>query len=274
VKQQFPSSFEITCSIFIILFCLEYSVQNTGRKAGVDSQGGETMSTTARRWRLAGLLVLAAALATGCNLPAMIYFLVPHGDPREGPQLIALEPEERGKEIRVVILANSGIETRPEFITADRDLTSLLSQQLQQSFKDDNKKLKIPPAAKVQEFKNNHPDWHMDLAQVGKHFAADYVISLEIGSLSLYENGSQGTLYLGRANVEVAVLNMHKPDESPEPLPFSCKYPRSRGPIPVDGTTSPRMFYMAFMKYVAKQLSWYFVPHEIDKEFDKEINFE
>ena len=224
------------------------------------------MSMVARRWRLAGLLALAAALATGCNLPALIYFMVPHEDPREKPQLIALEPQEKGKDLRVVILAYSGIETRPEFITADRDLTSMLTQQLQESFKEDSKRVKIVPVAKVQEYKNNHPDWHTDPAQIGKHFGADYVITLEIGSLSLYETGSQGTLYRGRANIEVAVINMRKPDESPNPMPYACEYPRSKGPIPVDGTTSPRMFYMSFMKYVAKQLSWYFVPHEIDKD--------
>jgi hypothetical protein len=224
------------------------------------------MSTAARRWRLTGLLVLAAALASACNLPAMIYFMVPHGDPREKPELLALEQKEKGKEAKVVILAYSGIETRPEFITADRDLVALLTQQLQQNFKEDNKKVKIVPPAKVQEFKNNHPDWQTDLTRVGKHFGADYVISVEIGSLTMYETGSQDTLYYGRASMEVSVLDMSKPDESPSPMLFTCEYPKSRGPIPVDGSTPVRGFYMAFMKHIAKHLSWYFVPHEIEQD--------
>jgi hypothetical protein len=217
------------------------------------------MSIAARRWRLAGLLALAAALTTGCNLPALIYFLSPHGDPRTPPKLLALEPGEKGKEPKVVILTYSGIETRPEFITADRDLTTLLTQEIQQSFKEDKKPLKIVPSAKVQEFKNNHPDWHADLAQVGKHFAADYVIYLEINSLSMYEAGNQ--LYHGRANIEVSVLNTRKPDESPSPVDLSCEYPRSSEPIQVTDMP-PRNFYLLFMKYVSKRLSWYFVPHE------------
>jgi hypothetical protein len=220
------------------------------------------MSTAARRWRLSGLLVLAAALTTGCNLPALIYFLSPHGDPREKPELMALEAEEKGKDARVVILAYSGIETRPEFITADRDLTALLTQELQQSFKEDQKRVKIVPAAKVQEFKNNHPDWHTDLVQVGKHFGADYVIYLEIGSLSMYETGNQ--IYHGRADIEVSVVNMRTPDESPSPVQLSCEYPKVKT-MPVDDTP-PRTFYMLFMKYVAKHLSWYFIPHEAGQD--------
>jgi hypothetical protein len=223
------------------------------------------MSTAARRWRLAGLLALAAALATGCNLPSLIYFLSPHGDPRDPPTLMALEPADKEKEPRVVILAYSGIETRPEFITADRDLTTLLTQELQQYFKENQKRLKIVPAAKVQDYKSNHPDWQTDLAQVGKHFGADYVIFLEIGSLGMYETGND--FYHGRAEIEVSVLNMRKMDESPNPVPLSCDYPRPNEPSPVSDMP-PRVFYMQFMKYVAQRVSWCFLPHEMKNDMN------
>ena len=224
------------------------------------------MTDKARRWRLAGWLFLATALAMGCNLPSLVYFLAP-GDPREPPLLMPLTPPEKGKPVRIAVIAYAGGELRPEFVTAERDLTGQLAQQLFQSFKDEKQAVSIVPGSKIQEFKDSHPGWKsMDLKEVAQNFKVDYLIYLEIDSMSLYETGSQNTLYRGRANITATVLNVHKPDESPYPKSFNCVYPQSKGPISVDESTPPRAFYLAFMNYVAKRLSWYFVPHEMNQE--------
>jgi len=220
-----------------------------------------------RRWRLAGWMLVATALAMGCNIPSLVYFLAP-GDPREAPLLMGLTPTEKGKPVRIAVIAYSGGELRPEFVTAERDLAGQLSQEIFQSFKEDKQAISIVPGSKVQEFKSENPGWKasMDLKEIARYFKVDYLVYLEIDSMSLYETGSQKTLYYGRANITVSVLNANKPDESPYPKTFNCEYPKSKGPISVDESTPPRAFYLAFMNYVAKRLSWYFVPHETHQE--------
>ncbi len=217
-----------------------------------------------RHWRLAGWLLLATALATGCNIPSLVYFLAP-GDPREAPLLMGLAPQEKGKPVRIAVIAYSGGELRPEFVTAERDLAGRLAQQLFQSFKEEKQAVSIVPGSKIEEFKSEHPGWK-DLKEIAKYFKVDYLIYMEIDSLSLYETGSQKTLYYGRANITVSVMNANNPDESPYPKSFNCEYPKSKGPISVDESTPPREFYLAFMNYVAKRLSWYFIPHEKNQE--------
>jgi hypothetical protein len=225
------------------------------------------MARRTDRWRLAGWLVVAAALATGCNVPSLLYFLYPGGDLRDRPELVELAPVEKGKPVKVAVIAYSSLPLSPEFATADRDLAAQLSQQVFQSFKENKQAISIVPSSKVQEFKNDHPGWNsLGLKEMAKHFKVDYLIYLEIDSMSLYETGSQKTLYYGRTNITVSVLNANKPDESPNPKTFNCEYPKSRGPISVDESTPPRAFYMAFMSFIAKRLAWYFVPHEIKQD--------
>jgi len=226
------------------------------------------MAMTAGRWRLAGWLVLAAALAMGCNLASLSYFLFPGGDLRQAPELATLAPLEKGKPVKVAVIAYSSGPVGSEFITAERDLAGQLSQQLFQSFKEDKQAISVVPGSKIQEFKSDHPGWKeaMGLKEMAQYLKVDYLIYLEIDSMSLYETGSQKTLYYGRTNITVSVLNANKPDESPYPKTFSCEYPKSKGPISVDESTPPRAFYMAFTSFVAKRLSWYFIPHEINQD--------
>ncbi len=225
------------------------------------------MSIAARRWRLAGLIVLAVVCATGCNIPQLLYFLYPGPDIKEAPELAKLVPPEKKKEVKVVILTYAGVETRPEFITADRDLSGRLAQYLQKGFKENKENVAIVPASKVQDFKNKHSNWQqtMDLKEVGKHFDADYLIYLEIDSLTLYEKGSQNTLYRGNAAISVSLVDLNNPDADPLQKNFQSIYPNSR-PIAVEESTLPRGFYFAFLDYMAKRLSWYFLPHDISQD--------
>jgi hypothetical protein len=226
------------------------------------------MAMTAKRWRLAGWLVLAAALAMGCNIPSLLYFLYPGGDLKQPPELVTLTPVEKGKQVKIAVISYSSLPLTSEFATIDRDLAGQLSQQIFQNFKDSKQGIFVVPTSKVQEFKSDHPGWKqsMGLKEIAQYFKVDYLIYLEIDSMSLYEIGSQKTLYYGRTNITVSVLNTSKPDESPYPKSFNCEYPKSKGPISVDDSTPPRAFYMAFLNFVSKRLSWYFIPHEIDQD--------
>jgi hypothetical protein len=223
------------------------------------------MSTTARRWRLVGLLILAGILAGGCDFPGLAYFLALAPEPKNEAGLMKLASDD-GKEVKAIILVYSGLETRPEFVTIDRQLSGLLAHQLQQGCKDNKEKVTIVPSAKVQEFKNNHPDWYtMNLAEIGRRFEADYVIYLDIESMSLYEAGSANTLYRGKAEISVKLADVHKPDEEPICREFHREFP-SKMPISADDK-NPQEFCQVFLTDVARHLSWYFTAHPVEDDF-------
>lgn len=224
------------------------------------------MTARCRRWRLA-VLLLVAAFGFGCNMLSLPFFLLMGANSKQ-PALCKLASKDKDKEVRVVILASAGLETRPEFLRVDRELTSLLARHLTQGFKDNKEKVKLVPARQIDQFKDEHPNWKtMDLVKIGEHFDADYVIDLEIISLSLYEQGSANQLFRGRADIHVRVVDVNEPDDDPifKQL-YTCEYPKTRGPIPV-GEGSMLQFKQKFLDHVGRHLSWYFTAHLNEDEY-------
>jgi hypothetical protein len=219
------------------------------------------MAARWRRWLAAGLIGLTG-LGAGCNpfmLPAFLF----GPEPREEARLKKLASDKK-KEVKVVILPYMGPETREEFIGADYLLSDLLARQLKKLFDFNEEKVKIVPPHKVEEFKNTHASWskEVDLQEIGRHFKADFVIYLEINSLSLYEKGSANQLYRGRAKLRVSVVDVNDPDDVPLGRDFAYVYPSdARGGMAVDIDTPPSVFREQFLNYVAKQIAWLFSAH-------------
>jgi hypothetical protein len=214
---------------------------------------------------LAGLLVVAA-LCTGCNIMAMPFFLLPGMEPKHDAQC-KLSADDKDKEVKVVLLATTGLETRPEFLRVDRELSRLLAHHLQEGFKTNKEKVTVVPTSQVEKYKDEHPNWQaLEPHEIGAHFDADYVINLEIGSVTLYEPGSSGTLFRGGAEISLDVVDVHKPGEGPiYKEEYRCQYPKVRGPISV-GDSSPAQFRQLFLNYVARELSWRFTAHLVEDD--------
>ncbi len=224
------------------------------------------MAGTRQRKLWAGFwFLLAIVLTPGCDLGSIAYFLSGGGEPKLEAEM-PLVPPEKKKEARVVLLVYSGLDTRPEFVTVDRELSGLLTRHLHDGCQENKQKIDIISPTKIQEFKNNHPDWHsMKLEEVGRRFNADYVAFFEIESMSRYEKGSANQLYRGRAEIAVTLVDMHKPGEDPIEKHFTREYPSARGPVAVDDS-NPRDFYLKFLNFVAQRLSWYFTAHPFSDE--------
>jgi hypothetical protein len=118
----------------------------------------------------------------------------------------------------------------------------------------------------VDRFKSETPNWRtLDFKEdIGrnKEFNADYVIVLEIESLSLYQSGSGNTLLRGRANINVSVINVFDADGGdPSPHHFSCDYPsEAKGAVAV-GDMTVSQFREKFVDYTARHLAWKFTAH-------------
>lgn len=213
-----------------------------------------------------GFLGILAGMAAGCNIMALPFFLT--GMEAKHDAKFKLAPKEKDKEVRAAIVAYAGLEIRPEFLKIDRELSRMMSMQLQEYFKNNKEKVTIVPTSQVEKYKDEHPNWHsLEPEEIGKHFKADYVINLEINSISLYEPGSSNTLYRGRTSISVDVIDVHEPTEGPKfRHEYTCEYPRARGPIPA-GDSNPAQFRQHFLTVVAKELSWLFVQHPVDDDF-------
>jgi hypothetical protein len=210
---------------------------------------------------LAGLVLVAAASA-GCDLKTMAYFLLP--DAKDEAEIHKIASDDPIKEVKVVILTYSALEVRPEFIKADLQLSELLAKQLRDLCEADDERVSIVQPRKVEAFKNSHPNWHtLDPAEIGTQFHADYVIYIEINSMTLYDKGNNNALFHGQANLSVTLVDVNNANNAyPERKEFTCGYPAdARGPIPAEGDMSAMEFRHAFLNYVAKRLSWYFAPH-------------
>ncbi|HVS36395.1 MAG TPA: hypothetical protein VMS17_12585 [Gemmataceae bacterium] len=208
-----------------------------------------------------GLLGAAAALCTGCQASTMAYFLFPEAKHEAEMKKLA---SEDGKEIKVAILTyTTDLETRPELIQADRQLGEMLARKLRDLCEANKENVTIVNPHKVEEFKLTHPNWQQEpnLADVGRQFQADYLIYIEISKLSMYESGSQQSLYHGQAALSVQVVDVHQADDSPLPKQISFTYPDARGPMSVDEMPAAQ-FRQKFLGYLAWRLArnWTAVP--------------
>jgi hypothetical protein len=214
------------------------------------------MKAHARWWFLAGLVAAASA---GCDPWTTAYFLLP--EMKDPAELRRLASDDKKKEVRVAILSHTELETRPELIQADRQLAEYLAKQLRERCAENKEKVNVVPLRRVEEYKSSHPHWR-DPLEVGRELKVDYVIYLEINSLSLYEKGSPNMLYRGRANISVSLVDVNHPDDVPEQKEYTDTYPSdAQGPIDASLDTNPMQFRAAFLTYVAKRLSWNFTGH-------------
>ncbi|HZY87827.1 MAG TPA: hypothetical protein VFE78_23525 [Gemmataceae bacterium] len=214
------------------------------------------MKAHARRWSLA---LLVAAACAGCDPATTAYFLLP--ETKDPPELRRLSSDDKKKEVKVAILTHTQLETRPELIQADRQLAESLAKQLRERFAENREKVVVVSPRRVEEYKNSHPRWR-DPLEVGRELRVDYVIYLEINSMSLYEKGSSNLMYRGRTNISVSLVDVNRPDENPEQTEITTEYPsEARGPVDASLDTNPMQFRAAFLGYVAKRVSWCFTGH-------------
>ncbi len=226
------------------------------------------MSVISRRLAVMALLAGVAGLGAGCDLGSLAYFVMPES--REPAKLKDLASTDKKKNPRVVILTWAGVEMRSDFIHVDLELSNMLAAQLTELTRDNDEKLTIISSRKVEEYKNAHTNWcSQDLTEIGRYFDADYVINLEIDALSMYEPRSNNTLFRGRAQISISLLDVKHPDDTPARVPFTTTYPsEARGPVSVGFDDNPATFRQAFLTHTAKQLSYYFTRYAKHNTYD------
>lgn len=219
------------------------------------------MAITRQRVVLIGLLLLAVTFGLGCNMLSVPFFLL-QPEPKEKAALKRVAAADKEQEVTVVVLVSGGLENRPELLRADRDLSFRIAKHLQELCKANEENVKVVSPVKVEQFKNEHPGWRtMDVDEIARRFAADYVINVEVEQLSMYQKGSSNLLYRGDAQLSVTLVDASDPSV-PTEAPLQIIYPdESRGgAIPVDDEP-PQKFKNDFFEKIATQVSWQFTAH-------------
>ena len=220
-----------------------------------------------RYGRLAALAALLLLIA-GCDLMSLPFFLS-GADSRIKPELVSLTPKEKDKQVRVLVMAYCGLVADPQLVTADREVTRHVIHSLQKALHDDRDKGKdkviFVVNSHIDRYKDAHPDWHINLIDAGKHFHADYVIYLELQSMSLFESKSYNQFLHGQADVHVKLIDMRQPDDPAEEKGFRCDYPRT-GPVQAEDCRLEQ-FRNDFYEEIATKVCWLFAPHETPSSF-------
>jgi hypothetical protein len=218
-------------------------------------------------WRLrsvAGALLLAAGL--GCNPLTMPYFMFVGVENKAEPEFKIAS--DKKKEVRVLILVDSAPDVESEQVGVDRQIGVEFSRQLDALCKANKERVKIVPYHKVEKFKNDSSSWKaMSGYDIGKQFDVDYVVNVEVESLTLYKPGSRKTLFLGSSKINVSTLDLHKPLEGPlYRRAITIPYPSSRGEIPVTDD-NPDSFREHFVHRIATELTWKFTSHTSNESY-------
>jgi hypothetical protein len=211
-----------------------------------------------RAWKWTLLLLGVLWVSFGCGPVTLFYFLSPFSDDRIAPKCKLAA----SKEVTVCILTSfATLETRPESLRADDELAELFAQQLRKRCEENREKIKVVPPAKVRDYKRHADFATRSTHDIGKHFQADYVISLEISNLTIYEKGSSRSLFRGAADVNVQVVDVNKP--AGEGTIFSELHHRD---YPTNGPRdaselSPAQFRNMFLSAVAADLCRMFTAY-------------
>lgn len=224
------------------------------------------MRTTKRMRWTAGLLV--AVMGFGCNPLTLPYFVLFGIDDKVPPEFkLASNPK---KPTHVLILTSVTTESQAELLGVERLLGNAVVKRLEADCTANKEKVVIVPVYKAEEFKANNPGWRtMPAHDIGKRFDVDYVVQIEVASMSLYDKGSRKTLFAGRAAMNVSVFDMAKlPNEGPvHEKRLTVEYPRTGRPVLVDEETNVEKFRQMFLQATAQKVSWQLTSHISTAEY-------
>lgn len=221
------------------------------------------MATNRGKLWTAALVLTTLVLGLGCNPLGTIAFIF---EPEN-----VIEPKcklsEKDKEVKVVILCYHGnLEDRPELMPADRELSNRVVRCLEESYKEHKEKVVIVHPSQVKGYLSRHPDWHtMSRQDIGKHFGADYVINIEINSITLYERGSGNRLFHGQAELTLTAIDVKKPDGEGDKY-----FETMRGEVPIRdaGDMSVTDFRGRLLDNLARNVAQRFAAFPPKNRFD------
>ena len=206
------------------------------------------------------LAVLAAALGTGCavNLMGLPYFLFA-GESKLPPKWELLK--DKRDTARILVLSYADPSMRFGYDAVDAELSNALVTEIAGA----EPRFEVVPPHEVLEWRERHPDLaDMDLVQIGEEFDVDYVLFIDLLDFDL--NTTKNHMLLqGRTRVRVHVTEVDRGMQIHDDE-YARQYPPD-APIPLGRVSTEAVFQRRFLQRMAKEISWYIVPHPPADDF-------
>jgi len=214
------------------------------------------MLASVRRLILPCGLLVAAAASAGCSsegMKYMAYLLFGSQDQEVKAEFDGLS----GKTVAVVVYTDQ----RTQYEYPDLNLT--LSSAICGRLKDNVKKIKLIPAARVVHYQDQNIYWpEMDKTELGKALGADYVLYVPLEEFATRVPDSS-YLYRGRATCESSVYDVSKPPREARVYKSNDKirviYPEHEPDGTVNG--NDRQIREETEARFAERVAWKFYKH-------------
>jgi hypothetical protein len=212
--------------------------------------------------RIATFAVLGglAFFAAGCNLQGLSLFMPPFPFNTIAPEYPLFAAD---KEIKLAIVAGfsqSELEIREDLRAADRELPDYLGDMFRKQCAENRHSIKLVHQAEVRNYQLKAlARGELSPVELGKHFGADYVLDLNIQSLSLFEKNIFPLKFRGQAEIAMHLYKIAAADGKHEV--FSKVY-CADDRLENDGANlDPAMLHGAFLMKVARDISRTFVAY-------------
>lgn len=229
-------------------------------------------------------VLLCSLFLSGCRLPTLLYFTAAMlgKDMRQPPPIDLLAYRDklkkpRNEPLRVAVVCYADVGTQIHLGPFARELDDALTRELAKGFADNKDRILVLAPSVVHRWQERQDNWAtLEPSEMARALGADVVIFVELNNLSLYEGGSNRTLYRGRAEVQVTVAAAQAPvaedvyNELVERTHLDVQYPRSHAPLAADLDISPDRFRRQFVRHLAQTLSWLFLPHDPKDELSRD----
>lgn len=201
---------------------------------------------------LSGLLTTSS----GCNYFVPLAYLI-GGPPSIEPDFDVMTKKSLSeKEITVAVVAYAPPELKWDFPKIDHELARYVSYRLVQNH------IKVINPDQIQQWLDQNSDWNKP-EELGRTFGCDYVIYIDMGQFSLYEENST-TLYRGRSESYISVFEMDKDKESENCEKIYSREVVSKFPIRAPRSTSEMAlttFKKEYLTRLSEEIGWLFYEH-------------
>ena len=229
------------------------------------------------RWLMMALLLLLSTSSVGCGTLLTVPFMLFGPDPdseRFPPEYTFYSKATQDKhkrDITLVVLPYHSRSLPIDYSGTDLKLANAFVTHLKQKFSDNHESVKVVEIHEVEKFKQTHSEWKsMGPKEIGEFFKADYILDMELSSLSLMDRQSRQQFLLGNIRVSLTLLDVEKDGEQPPfQKEFTRKFPQL-GARPLDLDSSKDSFQQEFLKHVAVEMSWLLTAHSFDEDKTKD----